>query len=143
MEWTNDVKLCTLKKNNNLQKLESISLTFFKSEKLKSIISLKKNQTIKLNLIAYRISFNRFRLHMKIPHFDGQIIPRDHVAPRIREFDVRYGWDYFGEETAIRWIFRLLEDYGWEKKKIPQGIHILELNFFLVINLIKYYRVKN
>ena len=80
-----------LKTKNNLQKLKSISLTFLKSEKLKSIINLKKNQTIKLNLIAYRISFNRFRLHMKIPHFDGQIIPRDHIAPRIREFDVRYG----------------------------------------------------
>ena len=111
MMW--NCEIVYLKKiKNNLQKLKSISLTFFKSEKLKSIITLKKNQTIKLNLIAYRISFNRFRLHMKIPHFDGQIIPRDHIAPRIREFDVRYGWDYFGEETAIRWIFRLLEDYG-------------------------------
>ena len=65
------------------------------------------------NQLSYRICFNRFRLHMEIPYFDGQIITRDHIAPRIREFDVRYGWDYFGEETAIRWILRLLED--WKK----------------------------
>ena len=60
-------------------------------------------------LMFYRVCFDRLGLHMQVPHFDGQVIPGDHVAPRVGKLDVRYRGDDFGEEAAVRWIFWLFE----------------------------------
>ena len=46
---------------------------------------------------------------MQVPDFDREVVPRDHVTPRVGELDVGDGGDDLGEEAAIRRVFGLLE----------------------------------
>ena len=45
----------------------------------------KVNQSFK-----YRVSFDGLSFHVQVPHFDGQVIPGDHVTTGVGEFDIRY-----------------------------------------------------
>ena len=58
------------------------------------------------------VRLDGFRLHVKIPDFDGQIVSGDHVATRVGEFHVGYTGDDFREERSVGWILRLLEHFS-------------------------------
>ena len=58
---------------------------------------------------THSVSLDGFALHVQVPDFDREVVPRDHVTARVGELDVGDGGDYLGEEAAIRRVLGLLE----------------------------------
>lgn len=69
------------------------------------------------------VGFNRLRIHVKVPDFDGEIISRDEVSSVVAEFDVAYRRDDLREEAAIGWVLGLFEELGVRVAK-RGGAHI-------------------
>lgn len=58
------------------------------------------------------VRLDGLRLHVQVPHLDAEVVAREHVAARAREFHVRDARDDLREEATVRWILSLLEHYN-------------------------------
>lgn len=66
---------------------------------------------------AHLVGFHGLVLHLKVPHFDSEVVPRHQEAAAMAELDVRDGRDDLGEEGASGGILRLLEVCKGQQKK--------------------------
>ena len=74
----------------------------------------------------HSVSLDGFALHVQVPDFDREVVPRDHVTARVGELDVGDGGDYLGEEAAIRRVLGLLEHCNERDAFSPRFLLLLE-----------------
>lgn len=48
--------------------------------------------------------------HVEVPHFDGEVVTRHHVASTVTELHIRDGGDDLGEKRSAARILWLLKD---------------------------------
>lgn len=48
--------------------------------------------------------------HVEVPNFDGEVVPRHHVASTVTKLHVRDGGDDLGEKRSAARILGLLKD---------------------------------
>ena len=70
---------------------------------------IKGDNSEETHKFPHSVSLDGFALHVQVPDFDREVVPRDHVTARVGELDVGDGGDYLGEEAAIRRVLGLLE----------------------------------
>lgn len=61
-------------------------------------------------------------VHVQVPHLYRQVVTADHIAPAVRELDVRDARDDLREEAAVGGVLGLL-------KHCKQHQHIIETHF--------------
>lgn len=66
-------------------------------------IANMEERTVKI--CTYWIRFYRLGLHMQVPYFNRQVIPRYHVSTRVWQLHIWYTRDNLWEKTSICWIF--------------------------------------
>lgn len=66
---------------------------------------------------AHLVSLQRFVLHLKVPHFDSEVVPCHQVATVVTELHVRDGRDDFRKKGSSGWILWLLKVYEKRKQK--------------------------
>jgi len=49
-------------------------------------------------------------LHVKVPHFDSQVVSGEQITSTMAELNIRNGRDDLREERSIAWIFWFLKD---------------------------------
>jgi len=60
-------------------------------------------------VFVHLVALDGLRVHVQVPHFDGEIIPGDDIPPAIAKLHVRYTGNYLGKEATVRRVFRFLE----------------------------------
>ena len=76
---------------------------------VKDAVVLIQGAEFGAQVLVHLECFHGAALHGQVPHLDGQVVTRHHVAPIVAELHVRDAGDDLGEEAAVGWVLWLLK----------------------------------
>lgn len=78
-------------------------------ELVEDAVVLVEGTQLGAEVLVHWVRLDGLRLHVQVPHFDTEVVARQHVPTRARKLDVRDARDDLRKEAAVRRVFRFFK----------------------------------